>query len=158
MIGSVLASAVLTLDRAMWLPRMPTSMPSQAFAWNVGIKESQLPFLTSIAGAETGLEKIRDQASHPHLRAKPHDNFHVFLSSSILIGMTSQTSIAVASALFLSALVWLVSFVSKWRKQRARYQDLPCPPHHWFWGHLKVVGEAQREMPPGCKSVTLIMT
>jgi sterigmatocystin biosynthesis cytochrome P450 monooxygenase len=69
--------------------------------------------------------------------------------------MASQTSVAVIAALALSIVGWLASFIRKWRKQRARYQDLPCPPHHWFWGHLKVVGEAQREMPQGCESFRL---
>jgi hypothetical protein len=48
---------------------------------------------------------------------------------------------------------WLTSFALKWRRHRAQYAHLPCPPHDFWWGHLKIIGMAQKEMPPGCKSV-----
>ncbi|OAL35395.1 hypothetical protein AYO20_05245 [Fonsecaea nubica] len=62
---------------------------------------------------------------------------------------SSQYTASIAAALFLSFVVWLVSFSLKWRRHRAKYRHLPCPPHDFWWGHLKIIGMAKREMPPG---------
>ena len=65
---------------------------------------------------------------------------------------SSQYTAPLTAALALSIIGWLVSFSLKWRRHRALYKDLPCPPHDFWWGHLKIIGMAQKEMPPGCKS------
>ncbi|ETN37839.1 uncharacterized protein HMPREF1541_07462 [Cyphellophora europaea CBS 101466] len=43
--------------------------------------------------------------------------------------------------------VWLSRFIIQFRKQRAFYKTVPCPPHDYWWGHLKLVGETMRELP-----------
>ena len=48
-----------------------------------------------------------------------------------------------------SILLGLLSvFVFKFYQHRQRWQSLglPGPPHHWFWGHLRVMGELTREI------------
>ncbi|KAH8680807.1 cytochrome P450 [Xylariales sp. PMI_506] len=34
-------------------------------------------------------------------------------------------------------------------RHRAQFRDLPCPPHSMFWGHLKLMGEYTKKLPPG---------
>ena len=45
-------------------------------------------------------------------------------------------------------LAWFVRFATTFRKQRAFYKDVPCPPHDFWWGHMKLVGQVMRELPP----------
>jgi cytochrome P450 len=42
----------------------------------------------------------------------------------------------------------LFSFLNEGRKQRAFYSNVPCPPHSGLWGHLKLMGETIKELPP----------
>lgn len=37
--------------------------------------------------------------------------------------------------------IGLAYFMAKLISIRRYYKDLPKPPHHWFWGHLKLMGE-----------------
>ena len=48
----------------------------------------------------------------------------------------------------LASLVWVMNFLYTGRKRRAFYKTVPCPPHSTFWGHLKLIGETIRELPP----------
>ena len=62
--------------------------------------------------------------------------------------LSSKYTPALSAAFLLSFVVWLISFSLKWRRQRAKYKSLPCPPHDFWWGHLKIIGMAKNEMPP----------
>lgn len=48
----------------------------------------------------------------------------------------------------LAGIVWLFQFSIKWKRHRTQYRDLPCPPHSFWWGHLKVMGDAVASLPP----------
>ncbi|KAJ9605468.1 hypothetical protein H2200_010125 [Cladophialophora chaetospira] len=62
--------------------------------------------------------------------------------------LVSNYNAPLLAALALSFVGWAVSFSIKWRRHRAKYKHLPCPPHDFWWGHLKIVGMAKQEMPP----------
>lgn len=61
--------------------------------------------------------------------------------------LSIQSSLALGGLLAIT--VWFFSFVTKFRNQRAFYKNVPCPPHDYWWGHLKLMGECMRELPPG---------
>jgi cytochrome P450 len=42
----------------------------------------------------------------------------------------------------------LLSFLNEGRNQRSFYKNVPCPPHSGLWGHLKLMGETIKELPP----------
>ena len=62
--------------------------------------------------------------------------------------LASQYTSALSAAFLLLFVLWLVPFSIKWRRQRAKYKFLPCPPHDFWWGHMKIIGMAKNEMPP----------
>lgn len=100
-------------------------------------------------GVETS---VRDKTSHHSLYLNQSLSAYrdkIVPRDSSLKMLSSRSTASLAAAILLSFVVWLVSFSLKWRRQRAKYKDLPCPPHDFWWGHLKVLGMAQKEMPPG---------
>ncbi|KAF7549105.1 hypothetical protein G7046_g8446 [Stylonectria norvegica] len=47
-------------------------------------------------------------------------------------------------------LIGIVSyFVVLFLQRRLFYRSLPCPPHSFFWGHLKLIGEYTQKFPRG---------
>lgn len=44
--------------------------------------------------------------------------------------------------------VWLLRLAVKFHTYRRTYAKLPGPPHSYVFGHLKVVGEVMKELPP----------
>jgi hypothetical protein len=47
-------------------------------------------------------------------------------------------------------------------KDQSEKEDTDClqpkPPHHWFWGHLKLLGDAIASLPPDCHYHTFMTT
>lgn len=60
--------------------------------------------------------------------------------------------VILAFALVLGA--WLVKFINEGYHWRKRFRDkslaLPCPPHHWLFGHLPVVVKLFQKIPQDC--------
>ncbi|KAF2133061.1 cytochrome P450 3A30 [Dothidotthia symphoricarpi CBS 119687] len=57
-------------------------------------------------------------------------------------GLLSWTSLVVSGVV-----AGLAYFVVKFVNHRRSYKGLPMPPHDFFWGHLKLVGELSRALP-----------
>ncbi|KAK5655599.1 hypothetical protein OQA88_5530 [Cercophora sp. LCS_1] len=61
-----------------------------------------------------------------------------------MLSMTNALGLAITAAA--AALVY---FLVKLRAKRQFYCDLPKPPHSFFWGHLKLMGEYMDKAAPG---------
>src|SRR5690349_114992 len=51
---------------------------------------------------------------------------------------------AMAAATVVAALAY---FTFRMLQERRFYRNVPKPPHHWFWGHLKLMGETMASLP-----------
>ncbi|RPA72851.1 cytochrome P450 [Ascobolus immersus RN42] len=69
----------------------------------------------------------------------------LFLEASNALGYIQ--SHALQFVLSLSA-AWLIKLLYTGYQHRKLLHSLPGPPHSWFWGHLKLFGEAMKKLPP----------
>ncbi|KAI0180747.1 cytochrome P450 [Hypoxylon sp. FL1284] len=52
----------------------------------------------------------------------------------------------------------VLDFAYRLYRRRRRFRDLPKPPHSFFWGHLKLMGEIASQYPPNCHPQIYITT
>lgn len=45
-------------------------------------------------------------------------------------------------------LAWLLRFAIKFNTHRRTYADLPSPPHSYVFGHLRILGDTLKKLPP----------
>lgn len=62
------------------------------------------------------------------------------------MALVMNAAVATAAVLIL---VWAVRLVIKFNTLRQTYAKLPGPPHSYWFGHLKILGETFDELPPG---------
>lgn len=63
--------------------------------------------------------------------------------------------VAVAAVAVL-ILAWSVRLAIKFNSLRRTYAKLPGPPHSYWFGHLKIIDEALKELPPGIHMATAV--
>ncbi|PSN62971.1 cytochrome P450 [Corynespora cassiicola Philippines] len=61
--------------------------------------------------------------------------------------MTSLGVLSWPATVLLGTTAALTLFVAKFIRQRRQFKDLPKPPHHFLWGHLKLLGETMALFP-----------
>ncbi|KEY74596.1 hypothetical protein S7711_05027 [Stachybotrys chartarum IBT 7711] len=61
--------------------------------------------------------------------------------------MSPSPTVAAVAALGAAAAAYLCAV---FYRARTRFNGLPKPPHSFFWGHLKLVGEVTASLPPNC--------
>ncbi|KAL7782117.1 cytochrome P450 [Trichoderma ceciliae] len=66
----------------------------------------------------------------------------------VLVAYTVAHQVVMLALSIATALV--LQFAFRLYRQRCYFKNLPCPPHSFLWGHLKLMGDISAIFPPHC--------